>query len=110
MLWAVLLADDAPAKQEPPGTLSMFFPLIIIGIFLITMMWLPARRQKKEQELMLTSLKRGAKVVTVAGIVGTIVTIKDGEEELVLRSEDTKLKVTRASIARVLGQEDEPKT
>ena len=66
---------------------------------------LPAnRRQKKEQADMLASIKQGAKVVTTSGIVGTITSIKDGEDEVVIRTEDTKIRVLRSSVQRVLNK------
>ena len=46
-------------------------------------------------------MKPGAKVVLNSGIVGKIVTIKDGEDEIVIKSDDTKLRVLRASVASV---------
>ena len=64
---------------------------------------LPAgRRQKKEQEQLLANLKRGTKVLTNAGIVATIVTANDGEDEIVIRSEDTKLRIKRNVVVQVL--------
>jgi preprotein translocase subunit YajC len=76
---------------------------------MFTMLWLPSRRQRKEQAAMLAAIKPGTKVVTAAGIIGSIVSIKDGEDEIVIKSADAKLKVTKASIVRVLGAEDETK-
>ena len=52
-------------------------------------------------------LKRGAKVVTTAGIVGKVVTVKDGEEEIVIRSEDAKLRDPPQSPSmKVLGTDE----
>ena len=55
---------------------------------------------------MMSTIKRGAKVVTSAGIIGTVVTVKDTEDEVTLRSEDARIKVLKSSIARVLGQDE----
>ena len=75
------------------GTMLLFY-----FVFL-----LPAnRRQKKEQAEMLASIKQGAKVVTTSGIIGTITSIKDGDDEVVLRTEDTKIRVLRSTIQKVM--------
>ena len=96
---------NAPAAGGGSGGFMMMLPILMIAFFLIVL--LPqSRRQKREAAAMLANVKRGAKVVTSAGIVGTIVTIKDGEDEVTLRSDDTKLRILRSSIVRVLGQED----
>ena len=80
----LLFAED---QQQAPGVVVL--PM--------------SRRQKKEQENMLSSLKRGAKVLTSGGIVGTIVSAKDGEDEIVIKSEDTRLRVMRNVIVKVFG-------
>jgi preprotein translocase subunit YajC len=105
----LLFAEDAP--QQPPGGLfgNPMFPFFLIGLMLLfwVVVVLPmSRRQKKEQEQMLAKLSRGAKVVTSGGIIGTIVSAKEGEEEIVIRSEDTRLRVKRNVIIQVVGTDD----
>jgi preprotein translocase subunit YajC len=105
----LLLAEDAP--QQPPGGLlgSPMLPFFLIGLMLLfwVVVVLPmSRRQKKDQEQMLAKLSRGAKVVTSGGIVGTIVSAKEGEDEIVIRSEDTRLRLKRNVIIQVVGTEE----
>ena len=88
---------------------SPMAPLFMIGALILfwVVVVLPAsRRQKKEQEQMLATLKRGAKVVTNAGIIGTVVAAKDGEEEITIRSEDTRLRILRSAIIKVVGTDE----
>jgi len=109
----LVLAQDPtppPAKgDQPPVNFWGFggpgFMFAVFGLFMVLMIWMPARRQKKEQASMLASLKPGRKVVTSAGIVGTIAKVADADDELVIRSEDTKVRVLKSSIVRVLGDE-----
>jgi preprotein translocase subunit YajC len=105
----LLLADDAPAPA--PGGLfgSPMFPFFLIGLMLLfwVVVILPmSRRQKKEQEQLIATLKRGTKVLTNAGIVATVVSAKDGEDEIVIRSEDTKLRIKRNVVVQILGSEE----
>jgi preprotein translocase subunit YajC len=107
----ILIAQDAPPaapKQENPlGLLGN--PLLMIALmalFFFVVMWPAQRRQRREQQAMLASIKPGVKVVTASGIVGSVVKAKEGEDEIVLKSEDTKLRVLRSTIARVLGTEE----
>ena len=52
---------------------------------------------------MLESLKPGAKIVTVGGVMGNIVSLHD--DYLVVRIADrVEIKVTRAAVAQVLGK------
>ncbi len=101
----LLFAQDA--GQPPPGGLfgSPMFPFFLIGLMLLfwVVVILPmSRRQKKEQEQLLANLKRGTKILTNAGIVAVVVTANDGEDEIVIRSEDTKLRIKRNVVVQVL--------
>jgi len=105
----LLFAQDQQPQQQPGGFFGPMFPFFLIGLMLLfwVVVVLPmSRRQKKEQEQMLASLKRGAKVLTSGGIVGTIVSAKDGEDEVVIRSEDTRLRIKRSVIAQVIGTDE----
>ena len=99
------------AEGEGGGGLlsSPMAPMFMLG--LLVLFWvvvvLPAsRRQKKEQENMIATIKRGTKIVTTAGIIGTVVTAKDGEEEITIRSEDTKLRILRSAVLKVVGADE----
>ena len=100
-------ADPAKPKAAPGPFGDPMFLMLMFGAMIVIMFILPARQQRKAQQQLLASIKRGAKVVTSGGIIGTIVNLKDNEDEITLRSEDAKIKVTKSSIARVLGQEEE---
>jgi preprotein translocase subunit YajC len=55
---------------------------------------------------MLSKLSRGAKILTSGGIVGVIVSAKDGEDEIVIKSEDTRLRIKRSVVVQVIGTDD----
>ena len=108
MLTALIAEDPAPApKPEQPQGSPFSNPLfLMLGVFMLfwVVVILPmSRRSRKEQEKLLASVARGSKILTASGIVATIVTIKDGEDEVVIRSEDTKLRIKRSAIQQVLG-------
>ena len=49
---------------------------------------------------LVNSLKSGDKVVTAGGIIGIVITVKD--KTVSLRSADTKMEVTKASVTEIL--------
>lgn len=106
----LLFAQDQPAQQPQGGLLgSPMFPFFLIGLMLLfwVLVVLPmSRRQKKDQEQMLAKLARGAKVVTSGGIVGVIVSAREGEDEIVIKSEDTRLRIRRNVVVQVIGTDD----
>ncbi|MCE5252529.1 preprotein translocase subunit YajC [bacterium] len=74
----------------------------------------PQQKKQKETQNMLSQLGKGDKIVTIGGIVGTIVNIKKKEDEkesediIVLKTSDTtKIEMVRSSIARVISRQNE---
>lgn len=101
----LLLAQAEGQAPQPPSLL----PLFVIGMvvmFLMVVVFPAQRRQKKEQEQLVATVKRGAKILTNAGIVATVVSAKDGEDEIVIRSEDTKLRIKRNAVVQILGSDE----
>ena len=105
--------DPAPAPKAPPDMGPFGHPLFlpaVIGLFILTMVVLPARKAKKEQQNLLAALKPGAKVILSSGIVGSVVKVHDTEGEVTIRSDDVKLRVLRSSIATIRGTEETAET
>jgi len=109
MYTALIAEDPAPpatpqgAQQGSPFANPMFLMIGVFMLFWIVVILPMSRRQKKEQEKLLSSVARGSKILTASGIVATVVTAKDGEDEIVIRSEDTKLRIKRTAVQQVLG-------
>jgi preprotein translocase subunit YajC len=108
----ILIAQEPPAeppaqKKPAPGPFGdPTFLFLMFGLMIVFLFILPARQQRRQQQELMASIKPGAKILTASGIIGTIVTLKDNEDEITLRSGETKLRVTKSSIARVLGQDE----
>ncbi len=65
-----------------------------------------SRRQRREQEQLMAALRRGAKVLTNAGIVGVVVSIRDNDDEIVIRSEDSRLRLKKSVVVQILGVDE----
>lgn len=109
---ALLAQDPAPtapkAGQPDVGPFGGGFPLLLfagLALFWLVVVLPADRRRRKDAAHLLAALKPGQKVATSGGLVGTVVTAKDGDDEITLRSADAKLKVLRSSVTRVLGDE-----
>jgi preprotein translocase subunit YajC len=83
----------------------LFFFVAIIGL----MFYLQFRAKKKQDHQrkdMLGGMKRGDRVQTIGGILGTVVEAR--EDEIIVKvdeSSNTKIHFTRSAIHRVLGGE-----
>lgn len=83
----------------------MGMALIIQLVFIVAIFYfiliLPQRREQKRHREMLAALRPGDEVVTVGGLVGDIVQLRD--ELVTLKSGDARVVVERARIARLLN-------
>ena len=66
-----------------PG-IAQFIPLILIFVIFYFFLIRPQQRKAKEHKKMVEELKRGDKVLTTGGIIGTIERIIDNEKVEVL--------------------------
>lgn len=94
-----------PAFAQAAGggdTNSMLMSLLPFALIFVIMYFLilrPQQQRAKQQRKMLEALKAGDEVVTVAGLVATVITVKDNT--VTLRSGDSKLEVTKGSITEI---------
>jgi preprotein translocase subunit YajC len=95
------------------GTMAPFLLQIvaIFGIFYFLIIR-PQQQQKKKHEEALRNIKRGDRIVTFGGIVGEVVHVKEGtegdktrglEDEVTIKSAESRLVVERGRIARIVG-------
>lgn len=85
--------------------LTTFLPIIAMFAIFYFMLWRPQKKQQKQRQEMLNSLKAGVKIITAGGIYGTIVSLHD--EYLVIRVADkVEIKITRNAVNQVLGKQD----
>ena len=77
--------------------ISQFIPLILIFVIFYFFLIRPQQKKVKEHKIMVENLKRGDKVITSAGIIGTIERIIDNEKVEVLISENVKVEVIKAT-------------
>jgi preprotein translocase subunit YajC len=85
------------------GGLMVFLPFILIIVVMYFLMIRPQSKRQKEHRAMLAALQKGDKIMTTGGIVGTIASIKEGENTLILKiSENTKIELSRNAVGSVL--------
>jgi preprotein translocase subunit YajC len=96
----------APAGTAPPAQQSFPTILILVGALMVFMMVqavLTSRRERKSRAAMMSSLRKHDKVVTVGGVMGTVVEV--GDNDVVLKVDEnanTRIRFTKASIQQVL--------
>lgn len=100
--------DPAPNAGGPSG-LFQFIPLLLVGVLFFVLLILPERKKQKQRQAMLGALKKGDRVMTTAGMFGTVVSLS--EEVVVLQVADgVRLRFTRQAVQSVVDEEKEGST
>lgn len=92
----------APSGGPAGGGTMIFWLLPIMVIFMILMTSQAGKKDRKRREELMKSIKRQDKVITGGGIIGTVIEMND--DEVVLRVEEGKIRVSKASIGQVLRE------
>lgn len=84
------------------STFYTYGPLLFMVLFIYFLVIRPQRKEQKRRKDMLDSLKKGARVMTVGGLYGTIAEIR--EDTILLRiAEHVEIEVAKASINQNLA-------
>ena len=77
--------------------IGQFIPLILIFVIFYFFLIRPQQKKVKEHKAMVENLSRGDKVVTSAGIIGTIERIVDTEKVEVLIAENVNVEIIKST-------------
>ena len=95
------LANAGSGEGGGGGMLGTVLMLVVmIGVFYFLLIR-PENKRKKEAEEMRSAVKTGDKIVTIGGIIGRVVSIK--EETLVLETtrDCTKIRILKSAVRSV---------
>ena len=102
-------AQEAAEAEQQPSAIGSFLPLILLFV----VMWLffirPKNKEMKKMEEMRKALKKGDKVITTAGIIGTVTNIDETGTTVSVRTGSTTIiDFEKSAILRVLNAETAP--
>ena len=100
MLISSAYAQDASGLL---GNATQFLPLLLIfGVFYFLLIR-PQQTRQKQTRAMLAALRRGDRVVTAGGILGTVQRVKEGSDEIEVEiAQNVRVTVLRDTISTVL--------
>jgi preprotein translocase subunit YajC len=104
MLISAAYAQGAGLLDQ--SALIQFLPLILIFIVFYFLLIRPQQKKAKDQRAMLDALRRGDRVVTGGGILGTVSKVVSPEEVEVDIASGVRVKVLRSTITTVLAKPD----
>lgn len=102
--------DTAAAGDNTPTTQNAWITPVFLVIMIIVLYFImirPQRKQEKQKAEMLNNLAVGDEIVTIGGIIGTVLIIKDDKVMIETGNDRTKLTILRSSIRSVLKDDEE---
>ena len=87
-----------------PQAMMQFLPLVLIFVVFYFLLIRPQQKRAKDHKAMLGNLRRGDKVVTGGGIIGTVAKVGGDDEVAVDIAEGIRVRVVRSTITSVLAR------
>ena len=88
---------------------AQFVPLILIFVIFYFFLIRPQQKKVKEHKLMVENLKRGDKVITSGGIIGTVDRIIDSDKAEISITDNVKVEVIKSTGIQALINNTEQK-
>ena len=89
---------------------AQLIPLILIFVIFYFFLIIPQQKKVKEHKLMVENLKRGDKVITSGGIIGTVERIIDGDKAEISITDNVKVEVIKSTgIQALINNTDQKK-
>ena len=80
-------------------------PLVLIFVVFYFLLIRPQQKKMKAHRDMIAGVKRGDKVLTAGGIIGTVVKIEETEDVAVVEiAKDIRVRIARSTISDVLNR------
>lgn len=89
--------------MEAYSSLIMIIPMIAVFYFMII---LPQKKRDKKTREMLNALNVGENIITIGGVVGKVINIKDDELTIETSIKRTEIVIMRWAVKEVLKSAD----
>ncbi len=96
---------QAAGDASVGGGIEAILPLLLIFVVFYFLLIRPQQKKMKEHKKALVGIRRGDKVVTGGGIIGSVTKVSENDSELTVEiAPDVKVKVQREMVAHVLNK------
>lgn len=105
-----LLLDTADAAAQNAGSTSMIMSVGMLAVMFIAMYFLiirPQKKKEKEEKKMRENLQVGDEVVTIGGIYGRVISLKEDTFVIESKSDHSKLTFARWALQQNLTVHDD---
>ena len=97
-------------NQDTAKVITSFLPLIILMVFFYFFLIKPQKKKEKEIQAMRENVKVGDNIITIGGIVGKVIQVKDDVLVIETSGDKTKYELMKWGINSVLQERKDLKS
>ena len=86
------------------GAIEAFLPIILIFVVFYFLLIRPQQKKMRQHKEMLSTIRRGDRIVTGGGIIGTVSKVVDDNEVVVEIADGVRVRVQRGLVSGVLAK------
>ncbi len=101
----ILLATESNAQGMPGWLMIIYFAVIIAAFYFLLIR--PQRKKAKEEKKLRDSLQVGDEIVTIGGIYGRIISLKEDTIVIESKSDHSKMTIARWALQTNLTVHDD---
>ena len=101
------ISDAMAAAEGQPDPLMSFLPLVLIFVVFYFLLIRPQQKRQKEHRNMISSLKKGDRIITSGGLHGRITGIDDTTLTLEI-ADKVRVKVARSNVSAMVQPSAQP--
>jgi preprotein translocase subunit YajC len=102
---AALARQAGAAQAARPNMLGALLPFVLVFVIFYLLIIMPQRKKQKKHMELVENLKPGDRVITTAGILGTVMGVQKDFLELKISS-NTNIKITKSAVGVIRGASD----
>ena len=99
MFESIAYAAEVVEGAPQVNPLVQFMPIILMFVIFYFLLIRPQQKKAKELQAMIAGIKKGDKVVTSGGMLGTVSSIQDDYVVITVGGSDTKIEILKSAIA-----------
>jgi len=104
--YAQAAAGGSPTTSSLFGT---FLPMLAIIPVFYFLMIRPQQKKAKDHRALISAVKRGDRIVTIGGVLGTVTKVVDNNELQLEIADGVRIRILRSSVSDVVNRSEPAK-